>query len=153
MQPTHTPEHSLLLGQPMPGARDHSKELGYRVQEVEDLGYEEEQQCLAEVAQNPNDCKGHTGKIAESVADKYSRWVPCGGGEMDGVTWGRQKRGGRGGGRRGGVRKTARAARWGREGVREEVSSPVMFEQCRGHGYEGKDEVEGEGVLCALRAR
>ena len=103
MQPTHTPEHSLLLGQPMPGARDHSKKLGYRVQEVEDLGYEEEQQCLAEVAQNPNDCKGHASKIAESIADKYSRWVPCGGGEMDGVTGrrkrGRQKGGGRGDGR------------------------------------------------------
>ena len=42
-------------------------------QEVEDLGQEEKQHGLCEVAQDAHHCEGHTRKVAEGVAHKHLR--------------------------------------------------------------------------------
>lgn len=60
----------------MSGTWNHSKQLRYRVQEVEDLGDEEEQQCLAEMSQDTYHSECHASKIAEGVTHKHTRWVP-----------------------------------------------------------------------------
>jgi len=53
------------------------EQLGHRVQEVENLGQEEQQHRLAEVAENSNNCKSHPREVAKGVANKNSAWVPA----------------------------------------------------------------------------
>ena len=65
-----------LLGQPMSGARDDTEELGYGVEEVENLWNEEEQQGLAEVPEDSYHRKCHASKVAVGVADKHCRGIP-----------------------------------------------------------------------------
>ena len=60
----------------MSGARNKAKELGYRVQKIDDLRDEEEEHCLAEVGEDRDDCESHSGKVAESVTDKNLRRIP-----------------------------------------------------------------------------
>lgn len=60
----------------MPGARNDVKELRNRVDEVEDLRHEEQQQGLAEVTENSNDCKHHASEVAVSVPNENLRWIP-----------------------------------------------------------------------------
>jgi hypothetical protein len=52
------------------GTGHKAKELGTGPQKVENLGKEEEEQCLAKVAQNSHDSKGHAAKVAKGIADK-----------------------------------------------------------------------------------
>ncbi len=54
---------------------DDTDQLGKGVEEVDDLGDEENEKCFAEVAQNPHDSEGHASVVAESVANKDFRWV------------------------------------------------------------------------------
>ena len=60
----------------MSRARYDMKQLRDRVNEVDDLGNEEEQHCLTEVAQDSHHGKSHAWEIAERIAHKQSRWVP-----------------------------------------------------------------------------
>lgn len=60
----------------MPWAGYEMEKLGYGVEEVDDLRYEEEEHGLAEVAQDPDHCEGHAGDVAEGVADKHAGWIP-----------------------------------------------------------------------------
>lgn len=83
----------------MPRAGDHPEQLGGGVKEVEDLRNEEQQQSLAEVAQDPNHSKYHASKIAECVAHKHTRGVPEG--------WGKRGHRGEGGTQRGERGRTA----------------------------------------------
>ena len=62
----------------MSWAGHESEELRGRVEEVEDLGDEEQQHCLAEVAEDGNHCKHHASKVAVGVPNKYSGGVPMG---------------------------------------------------------------------------
>lgn len=64
-------------GEPVPRTRHEVEELGYTVQEVEHLRNEKQDHGLAEVAQDAHHRKGHASKIAEGVANKYTRWVPA----------------------------------------------------------------------------
>mmetsp|Transcript_6929 Transcript_6929/g.16698 ORF Transcript_6929/g.16698 Transcript_6929/m.16698 type:complete len:405 (-) Transcript_6929:244-1458(-) len=62
--------------QPVPRAWHKLEELRRRVQEVEDLRREEEEERLAEVAQDASDAEGHASKVSERVANKHLRGVP-----------------------------------------------------------------------------
>jgi hypothetical protein len=60
----------------MPRTRDEPKQLRDRVQKVEDLREEEEEEGFRKVAEDADDGKRHAGEVAERVADKGVRWVP-----------------------------------------------------------------------------
>lgn len=60
----------------MSGTRNEAEELRDGIQEVEDLRDEEEEDGLAEVAEDAYDGKGHAGEVAEGVPHKYTRWEP-----------------------------------------------------------------------------
>lgn len=51
------------------------EQLRHRIQKIEYLRDEEEQQCFAEMAQDANHRERHAGQIAEGVADKYPGWI------------------------------------------------------------------------------
>ena len=55
----------------MSGAGNETKELWNGVQEVENLGNEEEEHCLAEVREDSDHRECHSGKVAESVTYKH----------------------------------------------------------------------------------
>jgi hypothetical protein len=57
-----------LLWEPVPRAFDDPDELWQRVDKVDKLGYEEEQQGFAKVAKNPDHGKRHSRKIRVRVA-------------------------------------------------------------------------------------
>ena len=65
----------------MPRAGHQSKQLGGGVEEIDDLGDEEEQESFAEVAQDPNHSKRHASKIAECVTNEHTRGIPGGRGQ------------------------------------------------------------------------
>ena len=84
-----------------------SEELRSGVEEVKDLGDEEQQHGLAEVAEDGDHRKCHASKVAVSVTDKHSGRVPAGkrGGRrrrMRGENEKGKGRGLRGAGKRGG---------------------------------------------------
>lgn len=60
----------------MPRTRDEPKQLRDRVEKVEDLGEEEEEEGFRKMAEDADDGKGHAGKVAERVADEGVRRVP-----------------------------------------------------------------------------
>ena len=65
-------------------AWDQSEELWCGVDKVEDLGDEEEEHGLAEVAEDGNHRKRHASKVAVRVTNKHSGGIPVGG-EGEGV--------------------------------------------------------------------
>lgn len=69
------------------GAGDELEDLGYRVEEVEDLGHEEEAEGLGEVAEDADDGEDHAGEVAVGVADEDAGGEPVvaeeGGGDAD----------------------------------------------------------------------
>jgi len=60
----------------MSGTWHEVEELRNGEDKVEDLWNKEEQHGLAEVSKNSNDGKRHSSKVAVSVTDKHSRWIP-----------------------------------------------------------------------------
>ena len=64
----------------MSWAGDQSEELRGGVYKVEDLGDEEEEHGLAEVAEDGDHCKCHASKVAVGVTNKQWYLVPVGGG-------------------------------------------------------------------------
>lgn len=64
------------LGQSVAGARHEAKDLGARVEEVENLGHEQQTQRLGKVAEDADDGKDHTGEVAVCVADEDAGRVP-----------------------------------------------------------------------------
>lgn len=68
-------EDSRSLGQAMARA-GQPQQLGQRVQKVQDLGDEEEEQGLAEVAQDAHHGKGHTSKVTKGVPHEHPRGEP-----------------------------------------------------------------------------
>lgn len=60
----------------MPGTWHKSEQLGYGIQEVNGLWYEEEHQCLGEVTENGDHGKRHSRKIAKRITNKHLRWTP-----------------------------------------------------------------------------
>lgn len=60
----------------MSGTGNNVKQLRQRVNEVDDLGDEEKQHGLTEVAEYPNHCKRHSSKVTESVSHKHRGRVP-----------------------------------------------------------------------------
>ena len=60
----------------MSWAGDQSEELRGGVYKVEDLGDEEEEHGLAEVAEDGDHCKCHASKVAVGVTNKHSGGVP-----------------------------------------------------------------------------
>jgi len=59
------------------GTGDDVEELWQGVDEVDNLGEEEEQHGLAEVPQNAHHRKGHPRKVAEGVPHKHRGGVPA----------------------------------------------------------------------------
>ena len=57
-------------------AGDETENLGRGVEEVEDLGDEEEAQGLGEVTEDADDGKDHAGEVAVGVADKDTGRIP-----------------------------------------------------------------------------
>ena len=66
------------LWQSVSWAWDQSEELRCRVDKVEDLGDEEEEHGLAEVAEDGDHRKCHASKVAVRVTNKHSGGVPVG---------------------------------------------------------------------------
>jgi hypothetical protein len=62
----------------MPRAWNQSEQLRGAQDKIECLRNEEEEQSLAEMAQNRNDGKGHAREVAKRIAWKDSCWVPFG---------------------------------------------------------------------------
>lgn len=60
----------------MARTRDEAEDLGGRVEEVEDLGYEEEAESFGEVAEDTDDGEDHAGEVAVGVADEDAGRVP-----------------------------------------------------------------------------
>ena len=60
----------------MSRAGDEVEDLGTRVEEVENLGDEQQAEGFGEVAKYAYDGEDHAGKVAVSVADEYTSWVP-----------------------------------------------------------------------------
>lgn len=60
----------IVPGQSVARAGDDVEQLGRRVDKVEDLGQQEEDERLAKVALDADDDKDHAGKVAVGVADK-----------------------------------------------------------------------------------
>lgn len=65
------------LREAVPRAGDEVEELRNGVEEVEDLGDEEEEGGFAEVAEDADHGEGHSGEVAERVAHEYFRWIPA----------------------------------------------------------------------------
>lgn len=63
-------------GETMARARDEAEDLGAGVEEVEDLGHEEQAERLGEVAQYADDGEDHAGEVAVGVADEDLGGVP-----------------------------------------------------------------------------
>ena len=63
-------------GQAVARTGDQAEELRGRVEEVEDLGDEEEEQGFGEVAQDADDGEDHAGEVAVRVPDEDARRVP-----------------------------------------------------------------------------
>ena len=61
-------------------AGDQSEELWGGIYKVEDLGDEEEEHGLAEVAEDGDHRKCHASKVAVCVTNKHSGGIPVGGG-------------------------------------------------------------------------
>ena len=59
----------------MPRARNQVEKLGCRIYEVENLRDEQQEQCLAEVAEDADDGEDHAGKVAVCIADEDTGWV------------------------------------------------------------------------------
>lgn len=74
-----------IPGKAVSRTRNEAKELGDRVEKIEDLGDEEEEHRLAEVGEDSNHCKGHSGKVTEGVTHKYLRWIPAGNTPFPGI--------------------------------------------------------------------
>lgn len=55
---------------------DEAEDLGGRVEEVEDLRYEEEAEGFGEVAEDTDDGEYHAGEVAVGVADEDAGRVP-----------------------------------------------------------------------------
>ena len=66
----------IVLGDAVARAGDEVEELREAVQEVEDLGDEEEEERLAEMAQYGYHSKTHSRKIGERVPHKHARRKP-----------------------------------------------------------------------------
>lgn len=64
------------LGQTVARAGDEAEDLWARVEEVEELGDEEEAERLGEVAEDADDGEDHAGEVAVSVADEDFGRVP-----------------------------------------------------------------------------
>jgi len=66
---------AVVLGQPVTRTWHKVEQLRRGVQEIQDLRQEEEQQRLAEVAQDSNHGESHAGKVAVGVPNKHLRWI------------------------------------------------------------------------------
>lgn len=66
----------IVLGEPVPGAGDNAEELGQRQREVDELGDEEEEDRLGEVAEDSGDRDGHPCNVGERVTDKHFGGAP-----------------------------------------------------------------------------
>lgn len=64
------------LGQPVPRARNQTKQLRAAENKVEYLRNEKQQQRLAKVSVDTNDCERHAGKVAERIAREDARRIP-----------------------------------------------------------------------------
>lgn len=53
------------------------EELGNGVEKVEDLREEEEQECLAVMAEDAHHRERHSGEVAECVAHEHVRRIPA----------------------------------------------------------------------------
>lgn len=51
------------------------EELRHRIDEVDDLRDEEEQNCLAKVPKNSNNGEGHARKVVECVTNEDFGWI------------------------------------------------------------------------------
>ncbi|KAI9742933.1 MAG: hypothetical protein M1818_003663 [Claussenomyces sp. TS43310] len=71
-------------GQTVAGARDKTEELGGRVEEIGDLGQQEEEQGLGEVAEDGDAGEDGAGEVAVGVADENAGGVPIVGDEGEG---------------------------------------------------------------------
>jgi hypothetical protein len=60
----------------MSWVRNKAEELRSRVEEVEDLGDEEQEQSFAEMPEDPNHCKYHSREVAISIANEHLRRIP-----------------------------------------------------------------------------
>ena len=58
----------------MPWAVDDAQKLRHGKGEVNELGNEEQHQCLGEVTKDSDHGKSHTSTIAESITDEHFRW-------------------------------------------------------------------------------
>ena len=71
----------------MAGTGDEAEDLGHGIEEVEDLGDEEEAEGLGEVAEDADDSKHHTGEVTVCITDKDAGREPVvaeeGGGNAD----------------------------------------------------------------------
>lgn len=65
-----------LLWKAVSGAGHKVEELRDRVQEVENLWYEEQEHSLAEVPNDGNHSKGHASKVCEGVTHKGPGRIP-----------------------------------------------------------------------------
>lgn len=70
------PGPGIEVRQAVPRAGHDAEELGARVEEVEDLRDEGEEQGFAEVAEDADDGEDHTGEVAVRVADEDPGGVP-----------------------------------------------------------------------------
>ena len=61
----------------MPGTGHEVKQLRHAVQEIDYLGYEEQQRGLAEVANYADHSKRHSRKITKRVPHENPRWIPA----------------------------------------------------------------------------
>ncbi|TFB03297.1 hypothetical protein CCMA1212_004231 [Trichoderma ghanense] len=64
------------LWQAMARAGDEAEDLGRGVEEVEELGHEEEAERLGEVAEDADDGEDHAGEVAVGVSDEDAGGVP-----------------------------------------------------------------------------
>eukprot|EP00208_Stichococcus_sp_RCC1054_P002867 CAMPEP_0206142338 /NCGR_PEP_ID=MMETSP1473-20131121/16507_1 /ASSEMBLY_ACC=CAM_ASM_001109 /TAXON_ID=1461547 /ORGANISM="Stichococcus sp, Strain RCC1054" /LENGTH=150 /DNA_ID=CAMNT_0053537295 /DNA_START=235 /DNA_END=687 /DNA_ORIENTATION=- len=70
------PGGRVKRGQPVPRAVHELEQLGNGVHEVEHLRPQEQQQRLAEVAQDARHCDGHAGEVCVGVADEDAGGEP-----------------------------------------------------------------------------
>ena len=60
----------------MTWTRDNMEELRDGVEKVKDLRNEKQKKRLAEDSKDAGRCKRHSGKVAKSIPNKHSRWIP-----------------------------------------------------------------------------
>lgn len=80
----HESRAGVETGQAVTGAGDEAEDLGARVEEVEDLGCEEEAEGLGEVAEDADDGEDHPREVAVGVADEDLGGVPVVGDKGEG---------------------------------------------------------------------